>query len=127
LRVVPVGDERRAVQCSARPEADASRDEVAGIADRPRERQGREVGRGGRVNEAQHGLDCGHARADEDGRHDREACASLGDPRAQSERDAQGHGRQGVAEVVDQVGQQGDASAGKEYDRLSDRCEAEHC
>ena len=45
--------------------------------------------------------------------------------RAQRKRDPQGHGGERVAEVVDQIGEQRDAVAGEEDDRLSDRRQSE--
>ena len=78
------------------------------------------------MDQANNGLHPGDARADEDGRHDRQARAPLGQRGAQRKRDAQRHGCQGVAEVVDQISQQRDAAAGDEHDRLGDRGEPEN-
>ena len=70
------------------------------------------------MNHPQHSLNSGYTGADEDRRDNGKACASLCDLRAQSERDAKRHSRQGVPEVVDQVGEQRDAAARHKNDRL---------
>jgi hypothetical protein len=73
------------------------------------------------VDEAPYRLSAGDARADEDGRHDGQTGAALRYLGAQSERDPERHRGQGVTEVVDHVGQEGDAAAGDEYGSLRDR------
>jgi hypothetical protein len=77
------------------------------------------------MNEASDGLYAHDPSADEDCGHDCKAGASLGDLRAQRERDSQWHGGEGIAEIVDQVGQQGDAAACHEHSGLSDGGESE--
>jgi hypothetical protein len=52
-----------------------------------------------------------HARADEDREHDAEAGDPFTPCAAQEEGDAERHSRQRVPEVVDQVGEEGDAPA----------------
>ena len=69
------------------------------------------------VDEALHGLDARDAGADEDRGDDCQSGATLRDPGVQGERDPQRHGREGIAEVVDQVGEQRDAAAGEEHRR----------
>src|SRR5947208_701741 len=72
--------------------------------------------RGLGVDEALEGLDAGDACADEDGGDDEQPGASLSELGAQQERDAERDGRERVAEVVDDVREQGDA-AGQHEDR----------
>jgi len=79
------------------------------------------------VDEPRHGLDASDARADEDRGDDGETGTSLGERGAQREGDAERDGGQRVAEVVDQVGEQSDAAAGYENDRLSDAGQTEYC
>ena len=78
-----------------------------------------------RVDQAVDGLVAGDARADEDREHDREAGDALGARAAQREGDRQRDRRRGVAEVVDEVGQQRDAAGRDEHDELRDRGRAE--
>jgi hypothetical protein len=124
--VVAVGDERRAAQSRAGAEANACGEMVACIADRAGECEQAEMARRGGVDEPVDGLNCGHAGAEKDGRDDREPGASLGHSRAQRERDAQRERCQRIAEVVDHVGQQRDAAAREEHERLRERSEPEH-
>jgi hypothetical protein len=78
------------------------------------------------MNQALHRLDTGNTRADEDRRDDGEACTSLRELGAQSERDTERHGSQRVAEIVNQVSQQRDAATRNENSRLSDSGYTEH-
>jgi hypothetical protein len=78
------------------------------------------------VDEPVNGLDSGHAGAYEDRGNDRQPGASLRYRGAQSESDPKRDGGQGIAEVVDQVGKQGNAAAGDEHDGLSDCRQAEN-
>ena len=66
------------------------------------------------------GLYAGDASAYEDCGHDCKAGASLGDLRVKRERDSQWHGGQGIAEIVDQVGQQSNAATRDKHDGLGD-------
>ena len=65
-----------------------------------------------RVQEPVHGQARGDASADQDREHDCVAGPSLGSRASQQERGGEWNGGQRVAEVVDQVGEQGDARGG---------------
>ena len=66
------------------------------------------------------------ARAYEDRGNDGESGAALRYLRAQRESEAERQRSQGIPEVVDQVSKKGDAAAGDEHARLSQRCHAEN-
>ena len=121
LGVVPVGDERGAVESATGAQADASCNVVARIPECTGRREHGQVGWGGWMDEALHGLDAGHARTDKDGRDDGQTGASLGKVGVERERDSERNRGECVAEVVDQVGEQRDAAGGKEDRRLSYR------
>lgn len=118
--VVPIGDQGGAVQSLPRAQTDARCDEVAGVPDRARQREHCQMSWGYRVNEAPDRLVAGYTGADEDRRDDREAGPPLRQLGTQGERDPQRHGRERIAEVVDQIGEQGDAAAGEKDGKLSD-------
>ena len=80
-----------------------------------------QVVRRARVHEAPDRLDARHARRDEDRRDDRQPGPALGALGAQPEGDPQRERGRRVAEVVDEVGQQGDAPGRDEDERLRDR------
>jgi hypothetical protein len=110
--VVAVGHQGRAIKASSRAESDLGRDPVPHVADGAGDPKDQEVVRSLWVDEAQDRLDAGHARRNEDGRHDEQARNALGARRAPREGHPERDRRGGVAEVVDQVGEQGDAAAG---------------
>ena len=72
----------------------------------------------GWVDQAQDRLICCDTCGDEDSRHDRQSGEALGVLGAQRERDTERDRRQGVPTVVDQVGQQRQAAAEREHQRL---------
>ena len=76
-----------------------------------------------RVDEPVDRLVAGDARADEDRRDDDEAGHALGAGAAQREGDAERDRGGGVAEVVDQVGEQGDRAGRDEDEGLGERGE----
>ena len=78
-----------------------------------------------RVQQAVDRLVAGDAGADEDREHDGEAGPALGARAAQGEGDRERDRGGGVAEVVDEVGEQRDAARGDEDDELGDRGRAE--
>src|SRR4051794_39244916 len=71
------------------------------------------------------GLQAGDAGREEDRRDDEQPGDPLGSLGAEQEGNSQGEGGRGVAEVVDQISEQGDAAAGDEDDRLRERGQAE--
>jgi hypothetical protein len=119
--MVTVRDQLRTVEAPAGTRANSRSDEVARVADRTGDSEYRQVGGSGRMDETINRLHARDARADEDRGDDGQARASLRDLRAQRERDAKRHGGQRIPEVVDQVGEQGDAAAGDEHCGLSQR------
>src|ERR1700722_4529443 len=123
----PVSDQRGAVESLPGTQAYPGRNEVARVADGPGKGECGEMGWSEGVNESAEGLDAGHARADEDGGHDGEAGSPLRYLGVQGESEPERHGGQGVAEVGDEVGQQGDAAAGDEHEGLSDGGEPQDC
>jgi hypothetical protein len=78
------------------------------------------------VDQPRDGLDPRDASRGEDRPDDEQPGEALRTLRPKQERNRQGDRRRGVPEVVDQIGQQGDASAGDEDCELSGRREAEH-
>src|SRR5439155_435815 len=78
------------------------------------------------VDEAVDRLDGRDAGAGEDGGDDEVTGALLGREGAQQERGAEGERGERVAEVVDEVGEQGDARCGDEHRDLRQRGETEH-
>ena len=91
----------------------------------PAMRERREVLGLVRVQQAVDRLVAGDAGADEDGEYDGEAGPALGARAAQGEGDRERDRGGGVAEVVDEVGEQGDAAGGDEDEQLGDRGGAE--
>ena len=79
-----------------------------------------------RVEEALDGFVQGNAGGDEDREDDREARELLAPEAAEEERDSERHGRERVAEVVDQVSEKRDRVRSEEDRELSDRGEAEN-
>jgi hypothetical protein len=120
-----VGDERRAVEAPAGPGADERGPPVAGEADGAGERQREEVLGLVRVQQAVDRLIAGDAGAGEDRQDDGEAGDALGLGASQREGDRQRDRGGGVAEVVDEIGEQGDAARGDEDEQLGDRGRAE--
>ena len=122
---MPIGDEGCAVQSAARAQTDTGSDVVAGVADCPGEPEYREMSWGRGVDKASDRLIAGDTGADEDRSDDRQTGPSLGHPGVQRESDPQGDGRERIAEVVDQVREQGDAAAGEKHGKLSDGGQSE--
>ncbi len=117
--MVPVGDERRALQAPSGPEPDPGGELV------PDEAQGTRAGERPEVRELL-GLDQpldrlpeGEAGGDEDGEDDRVAGPSLGPPAPKQEGRADRDGCQRVARVVDEIREKGDASGEDVDSRLS--------
>ena len=78
------------------------------------------------IHEAAHRLHARHHRADEDRRHHSKPREPFRPPALQQERDAERHGGECVAAVVDQVREQRHASRQREHHRLRRRGDAEH-
>ena len=124
--MVAVGDQRGAVQPAAGARSDPGGDPVAEVTDRAGAGEhGQVPGRRG-VDQARDGLDACHARADEHRGDHGQAGPPLGVRGAEPEGEAQGDRGQRVPEVVDHIGQQGDAVGGDEEDRLRDRGQPEN-
>jgi len=92
----------------------------------PAPSQGEEMRRGLGMDEAQDRLIAGDASRDEDRGDDEQPGDPLSADRAQKEGDAQRERRGRIAEVVDQVGEQGDAAAGEEDRDLGESGDSEH-
>ena len=123
--MLAVGDQRRAVEAASAAEPNARGDGVADHADRSREAEREQVLGCQGVDDALDGEHAGSDRAGQDGEHDGEAGATLGALRAQQEGDAERDGGEGVAGVVDEVGEQRDAVGGDVDERLDGRCEGQ--
>lgn len=119
--MLSVGDERGAVESPTAPDTKERRQEVGEGSDPARDREGREVVGDGRVQQAIDGFGPGDARADEDDRHDDDSGSPFCSGRTQSEGDPERNRREGVPEVVDQVGEERHTSADDEDRGLSDR------
>ena len=103
-----------------------SRDLVPHKADYPGGGERPEVVERLRVDQTLDGLHARDAGAEED-RGDDEVAGRLLAPRApEEERDPERHGGQCVAEVVDQIREEGDAVACHEHDDLHERREQKH-
>lgn len=125
-RVVAVGDQGRAVEAVAGAGADARCDPIAREADQPRGGQGEQVRRGLRMDQPRDRLDPGDAGGEEDHPDDEQSGPALGPSGAQHERHAERNRRAGITEVVDQVGEQGNAAAGNKDRQLSPRRKRKH-
>jgi hypothetical protein len=116
--MIAVRDQCGTVQPVAGAAAYQRGEPVAGEPDCSRERECEQMAGRGWVNQAQDRLIRGNARGKEDRRHDRQAGQALGARGAHGERDPERDRGQGVPAVVDQVGQQRQAAAEREHDRL---------
>ncbi len=125
-RVVAVGDERRAVQTLAGRGADSAGQIVAYEADAARESEDRQVRGSHRVDESTYGRRAGDSGADEDRCHDKQTRPALGYAGAKDESNPQRERRQSIAQVVDDVGQQGDTAACEEHGDLQGGGGAQH-
>ena len=122
--MLAVRDERGAGEASASAEADLGCELVADKADHARGRKYPEVGELLRVDQPLDRLVQRDDRADEDRCNDRESCNLLAAKRAQEESDPERDRGERVAEVVNQVGEQRDASRQHVDRRLHERgCE----
>ena len=110
----------------ARAEPDESRDLVPHEADRPGGCECPQVVERLRVDQTLDRLHECEARAEEDRRHDEVAGCLLAPLAPEEERDPERHRGQCVAEVVDEIRQQGDAVARHEQSDLHERREQEH-
>ena len=124
--MVAVRDERRAVQTAAGAQPHLRSELVARIADDAGGCHPAEVRELLRVDQALDRCVERDASAHEDGEDDEVAGDLLGPRAAHEERDAERHRGQRVAGVVDEVGEQRDAAAGDEDDRLQDRGDTQH-
>src|SRR5215218_1338180 len=109
--VVAIGDERGALEAPPRPKPHPRRGLVSKEANRAGGGEGAQVRERLRVDEALDRLPERDAGAHEDGEDDKEPGNPLAACRAKEEGDSERKGGQRVAEVVDQVGEQGHASA----------------
>jgi hypothetical protein len=125
-RVVAVRCQRRAAQHPPRAGAHLGREPVAEEAHGARGGEGEQVAGRARMDESADRLHAGDAGGDEDGGDDEQAREALGARRPQGEGNRQRDRGGGVAEVVDEVGEQGDAVGGNEDEGLGDRGRAEH-
>ena len=123
--VVSVGHESRAVEPPARARPDHRGHEVAAEPDHSREGEREQLLGRLWIHEPLERLVAGDARADEDRENHAEPCVSLRAFGAERECDSEGDCRGGVAEVVNEVGEEGDAVADEEDSNLreSGRCE----
>ena len=129
--MIAVGDQCRASDLLADPDAEDRDHLVAQEADDGREGDGPEVLDRPGVEQAVHRLVPRDPRAEQDGQHDGQSGevfhpavpivkTPVGWPPGEKEGDAQRDSRRGVAEVVDGVGQQGHAVR-QEHDHQLDR------
>jgi hypothetical protein len=109
--VVAVGDQGWAVESAAGPGADLRGDPVAAEADQAGAGEGDQVSRRLRVDQPRDRLDPGDAGGGEDRRDDEQPGPALRPGRAQQEGGTERDRRCGVAEVMDQVGEQGNTAA----------------
>lgn len=109
--VVAVRDQRRAVEALPGPGADDRRDPVTDEADQTAGGQSEEMGWILWVDQAGYRLDACDAGGDEDRRNDEEAGHPLGALGSKQEGEPHRDRRRGVAEVVNQVSEQGDTAA----------------
>lgn len=123
--VLAVGDHRGARESPSSAEPYPGGKLVAGEADGARSSKHPEVGQVLRVDETLHRLVERDAGGDENRKHDRETGEPLAADAAQQEGDAQRHRRQCVAEVVNQVREQGDGMREREDRDLRARSDRE--
>ena len=123
--VVAIGDQGRAVEVPSGTGSDLGRKPVSDIADQSGPSRGRRVGRRLRVDQPRDGLDSGDAGRDEDRCDHEQPGVSLRSLGSEQEGNAERNRGGGIAEVVDQIGEQGDAAAGDEDGRLSQRGRSE--
>ena len=116
--VVAVRDHGRARQALARAESHLGRDLIAEEADYAGGSQHPQMRELLRMDEPLDRRVQRHAGRDEDRQHDGQAGELLAAEAAQEERDAERHGREGVTEVVNQVGDQRDRAREEEDRRL---------
>ena len=107
--MVPIRDQRGAVEAAAGMRANDRGDEISAEADQPRNSEGEQMVRGTWIDEPVDGFKPSNTRAHEDRQDDGETGVVLRSMRSQGERDADRYGCQSVPEVMDQVGQQRDA------------------
>src|SRR5215208_2504801 len=115
-----VGDQGRTVKAVTSAGTHERGDPVTGEPDRSRQREGAQVRDVLRMDEPRDGLVAGDVGADEDREHDREAGPALRAGATKRERDAERDGGGGVADVVDEVGEQRDRARGDEDEDLGD-------
>ena len=116
--MVSVRDECGALEAAAAAEADLRGDLVADEADRAGCGEHPEVREGVRVDQPLDRLGERDAGRGKDGKHDGEAGALLAASRAEKECDSERDSGEGVAEVVDQVGEECHRSGEREDRRL---------
>lgn len=124
-RVIPVGDEGGAGEAAPGAEPDPGGRLVAEEADDPGQGQNPEVRERLRVEQARDALEEGDEGADQDRQDDEEAGDPLGACAPEQEGDPERDGGERVPDVVDQVGEQGDAVAEDEDRSLRERGRAQ--
>jgi hypothetical protein len=116
--VMPVGDERRAVQPFTGSSPDSTGGEVTEIANSACRRERQKMVRCAGMQESVDGFKPRDTRADEDRADHEQSRASLGTFGSHPKCHREGHRGQRIADVVHQVGQQSDAAARDEHHRL---------
>ena len=124
LGVSTVGHERWTVEAIPGTQTDLGGQPVADETDRARRCKGQELVGPNGIEEPVDRLGAGYAGAHEDREYNSEPRPLLRPRRPQREGDADRNRGCGIAEVVDQVGEQGDAVGGKEKNELRHHGEA---
>ena len=119
--MVAVCDESGAVELPPCSGSHLRSDHVAAKADQARQGERNQMTRRFGVDEALQGFVGSDAGRHEDRRDDRETGVPFGSIRAQHERDAERNRRQCITDVVDQIGEEGDAAC-QDEDQGLDAC-----
>jgi hypothetical protein len=119
--VIAVGNEGGALEPTAGAKANVGGDLVAHETERSGASERPEMGERLRVDQADDALVQGNQCADQDREDDEESGKPLGSLASEYERDPEGHRRERVADVVDQVCEERDAVADDEDRQLCKR------
>ena len=120
--MVAIGDERGAVESFSRPCTNSPCDLVPGKSDDACGREPPEVRQVTGVDEPLDGLHERNAGTHENREDDKEACEALATGAAEEEGQSERDGGQRVTEVVNEVGEEGDAQRPGVQEGLNQRC-----
>lgn len=109
--MMPIRQQCGTLKALASSRADPSRDVVAGESKGSGNGQNREMIRRDGMQQTSRRLDAGHARAEPDHDDHCDTSSPFCARRTQEEGKAKGHGGQCIAEVVNQIREEGDAAA----------------